>query len=77
MQGYTAGTQWLQVNADQTVELFALVTADAGIKTGAPSGGTAATWKLGVEVTTASVFDATKYIQLEIGGTLYKLATCS
>lgn len=48
-----------------------------GIVTQAPSGGTSGTWKLGILVTTASTFDTTKYIQLDVGGTLYKLATCS
>jgi LysM repeat protein len=43
---------------------------------GAPNGGTAAAWKLGTVVTTtALVPSTTTYIQVDVGGTLYKLAT--
>ena len=45
------------------------------IKTGAPTTGTAATWKLGQRVAAAVVLDTTQYIEVDIGGTLYKLAT--
>ena len=46
------------------------------IKTAAPSGGTAAAWKLGERVASAGVtFNDQQYIQLDIGGTLYYLAT--
>jgi hypothetical protein len=46
------------------------------IKTAAPSGGTAAAWKLGSRVASAGVtFNDQQYIQLDIGGTLYYLAT--
>ncbi len=51
-------------------------TFGTSLLTGAPSGGTAGVWKLGILVTTASVFDTTRYIQLDVGGTLYKLAVC-
>lgn len=44
------------------------------LTTGAPSGGTAGAWKLGSIVTAASVLDATQYVEIEIGGTPYKLA---
>jgi len=46
-------------------------------KTGAPSTGQAGAWKFGILVTATSVFDTTRYIQLDIGGTLYKVAVCS
>ncbi len=49
------------------------IACSAGIKTGAPSGGTSATWKLGVLVTAAVTADTTRYIQLDVGGTLYKV----
>ena len=46
------------------------------IKTAAPSGGNAAAWKLGERVASAGVtFNDQQYIQLDIGGTLYYLAT--
>jgi hypothetical protein len=52
------------------------VTLYGSLTTGAPSGGTAAAWKMGTLVTTATVFDATRYIQLDVGGVLYKIAVC-
>jgi len=45
------------------------------IKTGAPTGGTAAAWKLGSRVAATVVVNTTEYIEVDIGGTLYKLAT--
>ena len=45
------------------------------IKTGAPTGGTAAAWKLGSRVAATVVVNTTEYIEIDIGGTLYKLAT--
>jgi len=44
---------------------------------GAPSGGTAGVWKLGIRVAATVVVNTTEYIQLDIGGTLYKIPTCS
>jgi hypothetical protein len=58
-------------------------TADAGdnnllvdgtITSGDPTGGTAGAWKLGIRVAATVILDTTQYIQLDIGGTLYKLA---
>lgn len=49
-------------------------TANNGLKTGAPSGGTAAAWKLGSWKTNAVTVIATNYIEVEIGGVLRKLA---
>jgi hypothetical protein len=40
------------------------------IKTGAPAGGTAATWKLGI-VVAGSYTAASNYLQVDVGGTLY------
>jgi hypothetical protein len=51
-----------------------LIVDSNGIKTSTPTGGTAASWKLGSRVAAAVALDATQYIQLEVGGTLYKLA---
>lgn len=46
------------------------------LTTGAPNGGTAAEWKFGTVVTgVTSTFVSTNYIQIDVAGTLYKLAT--
>lgn len=68
--GGTATTA-LTLSATQTA------TFASSITTSAPNTGTAGAWKLGVLVTTLSAFDTSKYIQLDVGGTLYKLATCT
>lgn len=44
------------------------------ISTGAPTGGTAASWKLGSRVAATVVLSTTEYIELDVNGTLYKLA---
>jgi len=41
----------------------------------APTTGTSGVWKLGVKVVAAVVVDTAKYIELDVGGTLYKLVT--
>jgi hypothetical protein len=45
------------------------------LTTGTPTGGTAAAWKLGSRVAATVVVNTTEYIEVDIGGTLYKLAT--
>ena len=50
------------------------VTFVGNIKTAAPSGGTAGAWKLGVRVAATTTLDTTQYLQVDIGGTLYKVA---
>lgn len=46
------------------------------ITTAAPSGGTAGAWKFGIAVTgVTSTFVATNYLQVDIAGTMYKIAT--
>lgn len=50
-----------------------IITGDA-ITTSAPTTGTAGAWKFGIRVAAATVHDTTQYIQLDVGGTLYKLA---
>ena len=53
-----------------------LASGAAAYTSGAPNGGTAAAWKLGTVVsTTGLVPSTTTYIQVDVGGTLYKLAT--
>lgn len=44
------------------------------IRTGAPTSGTAADWKFGRRVAATVVIDTTQYIELDVNGTLYKLA---
>jgi len=46
----------------------------SSIKTAAPSGGTAAAWKFGSRIANTMTLDDSGYIELEVGGTLYKLA---
>jgi hypothetical protein len=48
---------------------------NGAIKTAAPTSGTAAAWKLGSRVAATVVVNTTEYIEVDIGGTLYKLAT--
>ena len=45
------------------------------ISTGNPNGGTSGAWKLGSRVAATVVVNTTEYIEVDIGGTLYKLAT--
>lgn len=47
------------------------IITNSDITTGAPAGGTAAAWKLGIWVNTPTV--PTGYIQVDIGGTLYEI----
>ena len=43
------------------------------LTTGAPNGGTAGAWKLGIKVDATAALDTAKYLQVDIGGTLYKV----
>ncbi len=52
------------------------MTVGSSITTGTPNGGTAGAWKFGILVTTTVVFDTSRYIQLDVGGTLYKVGVC-
>jgi hypothetical protein len=69
--GYTSdqGSFKLQVNGN--------TFTNGHIRTSAPSGGTAANWKLGSRVASSVTLDGTQYIEVDIGGTLYYLATVS
>ena len=49
----------------------ATLEVNGNIKTGAPAGGTAGAWKFGIYV--AGIQVSNGYVQLDIGGTLYKL----
>ncbi|CAB4215653.1 hypothetical protein UFOVP1483_33 [uncultured Caudovirales phage] len=48
-------------------------TFAGSIITAAPTTGTAGAWKFGIRVAATVAHDATQYIQLDIGGTLYKI----
>jgi len=61
-----AGDYKLQVNGN--------TYTNGSLTTAAPSGGTAGSWKLGSRVASSMAFDSTQYIEVDIGGTLYKLA---
>jgi hypothetical protein len=65
-------------NADKlTVSTTGNLVASGSLKGGTPSGGTAAAWKPGVLVTsTTCTAETTKYVQLDVGGTAIKVATC-
>ena len=63
---WTTGVTWASPAAP--------VTAVNSLKTATPTGGTAAIWKLGSKITAGtSVFSATSYVEVEIGGVLVKL----
>ena len=47
------------------------ITTAGSLTTGAPAGGTAGAWKMGIWVNTPTV--ATGYIQVDVGGTLYEI----
>lgn len=49
----------------------------ASLATGTPNGGTAGVWKMGIRVAATVILDTTQYIQLDVGGTLYKVAIAS
>jgi hypothetical protein len=43
------------------------------LTTGNPSGGTAAAWKFGSKITAAVVLDKTRYLEVDVAGTAYKV----
>lgn len=71
-----AGYGILSANTNRVLSVFnGEIVIGGTIKTAAPSGGTAASWKLGSRVAATVVVNTTEYIEIDIGGTLYKLAT--
>jgi len=70
--GATSAADWMKLQSGN-------LTVNIGsITTGAPSSGTAAAWKLGSKVTTTGLtMSTTGYVQLDVAGTLYKLALCA
>lgn len=85
LAGSAAGDIYLAINGDGKRFLvgtasgggqpigFGVAGNNGGIFTSAPAGGTAANWKLGSLVTAAVTPDTTRYIELDVGGTLYKV----
>ena len=79
--GYADLTDFTQIkvpgNASNTASLkldqTGLVTISGAVRTAAPSGGTAANWKLGT-VATVSPTSPNRTIEVDIGGTIYYLA---
>ena len=79
--GYADSTDFTQIkvpgNASNTASLkldqTGLVTISGAVRTAAPSGGTAANWKLGT-VATVSPTSPNRTIEVDIGGTIYYLA---
>ncbi len=67
----TTGTGTLIVAGG--VGIAGAVFTGGAITTGTPSGGTAGAWKFGILVTAGVTPDTTRYIQLDVGGTLYKV----
>jgi hypothetical protein len=65
---FRTGTNTAQISASSGLTLTGSIT------TSAPNAGTAGAWKFGIRVAATVVFDTTQYIQLDVGGTLYKLA---
>ena len=68
------------ISNDGSTQHFLLTSAGnaeiaGSVKTGIPNGGSAGSWKLGVRVAATVVVNTTEYIEVDIGGTLYKLAT--
>jgi hypothetical protein len=65
---FVNGSTRLQITTSGNTEL------SGSVKTGAPTTGTAAAWKLGSKVAAAVTLDTSNYIEVEVGGVFYKLA---
>lgn len=64
--------------ANGTITAGTSVSAGTFMQTGAPSGGSAGNWKFGIAVTTSALVPSTTvYVQLDVGGTLYKMLTAN
>lgn len=72
--GWAASTDAGTNDTTLTRQAAAVVQSNGFLRTAAPNGGTAANWKFGTKISTGvSVLDAGGYVELDIGGTLYKL----
>ncbi len=56
---------------------FQVVASNGGIKTSTPGGSGAGAWKLGTRISGTYTADLTKAVEIDIGGTLIKLAVLS
>jgi len=65
----TNNTEKMRLDTSGNLEIV------GSMKTAAPAGGTQGAWKLGSRVAATVVVNTTEYIEVDIGGTLYKLAT--
>jgi hypothetical protein len=74
--GATADLMELQVGGTSqfTVDKSGNTIMTGSVKTGAPSGGTADTWKLGTKVASSVVLDDNDYLEVEVGGVAYRVA---
>ncbi|CAB4147483.1 hypothetical protein UFOVP1020_24 [uncultured Caudovirales phage] len=73
--GTGVNTKMIQADGDNNVVNFgARIATTSSVTTGAPTTGTAGAWKMGIRVAATVILDTTQYVQLDIGGTLYKLA---
>lgn len=74
--GATADLMELQVGGTSqfTVDKSGNTIMTGSVKTGAPSGGTADTWKLGTKVASSVVLDDNNYLEVEVGGVAYRVA---
>jgi hypothetical protein len=71
-RSYTSGGIRFSTDNGGTLS-FEILPSNGGVRTSAPSGGTAAAWKFGARVAATVALDTTQYIQLDVGGTLYKI----
>ncbi len=67
----------LTVGGNLSVPRGNLTVGAGSVTTAAPNSGTAGAWKMGIRVAATVVLDTTQYVQLDVGGTLYKLAIAS
>lgn len=75
-QNVILGTTVSPTDTGQRLQVLGNALVNGTIQTGNPGLG-AGTWELGVLVTAAITTDLTKYVQISIGGTTYKLVTAN
>ena len=78
--GWSADNTINQSNSNDTSltrQSAGVVEITSAIRTGAPNTGTAANWKLGSVITSAITVDLTRYVEIDIGGTLVKLVSAA
>lgn len=74
--GPRGATKVTVYGSDGTTGIAGPTISTNGMQTGAPTAGTAATWKLGSIVTNAVTVSTTNYIQLQIGSRTIKVPIC-